>query len=357
MTQLFSPLRLRGVVLKNRIGMSPMCQHTAVDGVANDWHAVHIGARVVGGAGLVCVEATSVAADGRISPGDLGLWNDEQIEPLARIARFAEDHGCVPGIQLAHAGRKGSRNQDWVEHGSPLDPVRGGWRVKGPSPIAFDEAWQVPREMTRQDISGVVNDFVAATVRAARAGFKFLELHAAHGYLPHSFQSPLSNRRTDEFGGDFDNRVRFTLEITRAVREAWPESLPLSVRVSATDHHADGWQVDDTVRLAERLRDLGVDLVDCSSGGSIPRPMIDLRPGYQVPYSSRVRAEAGIRTAAVGMITEPRQADDIVRNGQADLILVGRQLLRDPSWAHHAAVELGSAAASDVPVQYRKAFR
>lgn len=355
---LFSELRIKDVTLRNRIGVSPMCQYSSEDGVANDWHLVHLGSRAVGGAGLVICEATAVTPEGRISPSDAGLWNDSQIDPLIRVNRFIEAHGAVPGIQLAHAGRKAGTHRPWEGRGQVPESA-GGWLSAGPSALAFDPANErVPHELSRDEIAGIVNEFRAAAVRSRAAGYRWLEIHAAHGYLAHEFLSPLSNKRADEYGGSFDNRIRFTLEATRAVRSVWPENLPLTMRISATDWTAGGWTPEDSVELARRLRDEGVDLIDCSSGGNVPHARIPVAPDYQVFLSDKLRREAGVLTAAVGMITEARQADAIIREGRADLVLLARELLRDPYWPLHAAKTLGAddALKATLPPQYARAM-
>lgn len=352
-THLFSPLVLRGVTFRNRIGVSPMCQYSAEDGLANDWHLVHLGGRAIGGAGLVIVEATAVEARGRISPGDLGLWNDAQQERLARIAAFIESQGAVAGIQLAHAGRKASTSAPW-EGGQVVGADQGGWTTIAPSAVPFREGDPVPQEMTLDDIAAVVAAFASSARRAREAGFRVIDIHAAHGYLLNEFLSPLANRRTDAYGGSFKNRVRLLQEVIAAVRTEWPESLPLFVRVSASDWAEDGWTADDTVRLAGRLRNAGVDLLDCSSGGVVPYARIPVGPGYQVPFAARVRRETGLATAAVGLITEPAQADALVRSGEADMVLLARELLREPHWPIEAARALGHPA--PVPQQYARAY-
>lgn len=330
---LLSPLRLRGVSLRNRIAMAPMCQYCAVDGLANDWHLVHLGSRGVGGCGLVLVEATAVLPEGRISPGDLGLWSDAQVEPLARIVRFLDSQDCVAGIQLAHAGRKASTNLPWLGGGS-LDAAAGGWRpVLAPSGLAFDDGYPVPQALDEKDIEAVIAAFAAATRRAVAAGFRVIEVHAAHGYLLHQFLSPLSNQREDNWGGSLENRMRLTLRVAEAARAAMPDELALLVRISATDWVDGGWDVEQSIELVRRLEPLGVDLIDVSSGGLLPRASIPIGRGYQVPLSRRVRAETGVRTGAVGLITEPVHADEIVTAGDADLVLLGRELLRRPYWA------------------------
>ena len=351
---LFSPLTVRSVTLRNRIGVSPMCQYSATDGFANDWHYVHLGARTVGGAGLVIVEATGVAPEGRITPGCLGLWSDQHIEPLARIAKFVKAHGAVAGIQIAHAGRKASAALPW-QGGAHLSAAQGGWETIAPSAIPFGgELTKVPRAMTDADIALVQNDFVATAKRALTAGFEWLELHAAHGYLFNSFLSPLTNHRTDKYGGSVENRIRRLLDTTRAVRQVWPDNLPLAVRLSAIDWKDGGWQIEDSIALAQLLKTEGVDLMDCSSGGLVPDAKITVTPGYQVPFAEKIRHGAKIATAAVGFITEPKQADDIIRTGQADVVLLARQFLRDPYWPAHAARTLGHKITP--PNQYARAW-
>jgi 2,4-dienoyl-CoA reductase-like NADH-dependent reductase (Old Yellow Enzyme family) len=353
---LFQTLTVRSVTLRNRIGVSPMCQYSAADGVANDWHYVHLGSRAVGGAGIVIVEATAVAPEGRITPGCLGLWSEKHIEPLARIAKFVKLHGAVAGIQIAHAGRKASADLPW-NGGAHLSEAQGGWQTIAPSAIAFGgELTKVPRAMTEADIARVQNNFVAAAKRALTAGFEWLELHAAHGYLFNEFLSPLANHRTDKYGGSFENRVRFLLETARAVRQVWPDKLPLAVRISAIDWMPGGWDIAQSIALAKLLKARGVDLIDCSSGGVVPDAKITVKPGYQVSFAERIRREADIATAAVGFITEPKQADDIVRNGQADVVLLARQFLRDPYWPAHAARTLGHKDKLPPPSQYTQAW-
>ena len=350
---LYEPLTLRGVTMRNRIGVSPMCEYSSVDGFANDWHVVHLGSRAVGGAGLVLTEATAVTADGRISPHDLGIYRDEHVEMLSRIARFAIAQGAVPGMQLSHAGRKASVDAPW-RGGAPLEIADGGWRpVWAPSAIPFGDRSPMPDALDRTGIDAVVTAFRDAAARALTAGFQVIELHAAHGYLLHEFLSPLSNQRTDEYGGSFENRVRLLLRVTEAVRTVWPDSLPLLVRVSGTDWVPGGWDLEESVALIRLLGPLGVDLVDCSSGGAVPRVRIPVGPGYQVHIAERIRREAAIATAAVGLITDPTQADAIVRSGQADMVFLARELLRDPYWPLHAAKRLGATVTW--PVQYQRA--
>jgi 2,4-dienoyl-CoA reductase-like NADH-dependent reductase (Old Yellow Enzyme family) len=352
---LFSPLSIRGLTLRNRIGVSPMCQYSSEDGYATDWHLVHLGSRAVGGAGLVMTEAAAVEAIGRISPADLGIWKDEHLPALERVTRFVSAHGAAPGVQLAHAGRKASTARPW-EGGRPVDEVAGGWRpVVSASAVAFDEGYQVPQALDAAGIAAVVAAFASATERARSAGFKVVEIHAAHGYLIHQFLSPLANRRNDEWGGSFDNRIRLALEVVRAVRGRWPEDLPVFVRISSSDWHEQGWTIEDSISLARRLRGEGVDLLDCSSGGIVPRLRIETGPGYQTAFAQRVRAEGGLATAAIGEITTAAQAEHILRTGQADLILMAREMLRTPYWPLTAARELG--AEGPWPPQYVRARR
>jgi 2,4-dienoyl-CoA reductase-like NADH-dependent reductase (Old Yellow Enzyme family) len=352
MSVLFSTLQLRGVTVRNRVFVSPMCEYSCEEGMPNNWHLVHLGSRAVGGAGLVLTEAAAVSPEGRISPADAGIWSDAQAVAWERVTAFVAGQGAVPGIQLAHAGRKASTAVPWQADGA-VGPEAGGWQPLAPSALPFDNASPVPRAMTAGDLEEVRTQFVSATRRALTAGFKVVELHMAHGYLCHQFLSPLSNHRTDSYGGSLENRMRFPLELARAVRGAWPDELPLFVRISATDWVEGGWSVDESVELARRLKLAGVDLMDCSSGGAVPHARVPVGPGYQTPFAARVRAEAGIATGAVGMITGAAQAEQIVATGQADAVLLARQLLRDPYWPLHAARELGA----DVqwPVQYLRA--
>jgi 2,4-dienoyl-CoA reductase-like NADH-dependent reductase (Old Yellow Enzyme family) len=355
MPHLFDPLTLRGITLRNRIGVSPMCQYSCEEGLANDWHLVHLGSRAVGGAGLVMVEATAVEASGRISPQDMGIWTDAHIEPLARIARFVAGQHAVPGIQLAHAGRKASRGQPW-EGGHSVEDKDGGWSVAGASPIPFDEGWRVPAALDVAGLERIRAAFRAAVIRARSAGFEWLEIHAAHGYLFHSFYSPLSNQRTDSYGGSLENRIRLLLEVTRIARAEWREDKPISVRLSCTDWVDGGWTLEDSVALAGYLKQEGVDLIDCSSAGNTPLQKIPVGASYQVPFAAEIRAQAGIPTAAVGMITEAMQADDIVRSGRADMVLLARELLRDPYWPMRAARTLHFKGDLPVPSQYLRAW-
>jgi 2,4-dienoyl-CoA reductase-like NADH-dependent reductase (Old Yellow Enzyme family) len=356
MSHLFAPFTVKSVTLRNRIGVSPMCQYSAEDGLANDWHLVHLGSRAVGGAGLVIVEATAVSPEGRISPGDLGIWSDRHVEPLTRINRFLKQHGAVAGLQIAHAGRKASARRPWDGEGQ-LPESGGGWPTVAPIAEAFGSGLdKVPQALDAAGIKRLQADFVAAAKRALAAEYQWLELHFAHGYLAHQFLSPLVNRRTDQYGGSFENRIRFALETAQAVRAVWPDNLPLTARLSCTDWVAGGWDIEQAVELARRLKAAGVDLIDCSSGGAIPGVKIPVGPGYQVPLAERIRREAGIATAAVGMISEPAQADAIVRSGQADLVLLARELLRDAYWPAHAAKALGQTGAMPPPVQYARAW-
>lgn len=355
MPHLFDPLTIREITLRNRIGVSPMCMYSYTDGMANDWLLAHLGALAVGGAGLVISEATAVEARGRISPDDLGIWSDEHIAPLARVTRFLKQHGAVAGVQLAHAGRKASTTRPW-DGGQPLQPTDPrGWQVVGPSALPFSPAHQTPEELTLQGIQEIQAAFRAAAERALTAGFEWLELHGAHGYLIHSFYSPWSNRRSDGYGGSFDNRIRFFLETVRGVRAVWPERLPFTVRISGTDWIGEeGWTLEESVELARRLKAEGVDLVDCSSSGNTHHAHPPVGPGYQVPIAAAVRAGAGIATAAVGLITTPQQAEEIIAADRADVVLLGRALLRDPHWPLHAARELDQPA--PIPPQYIRAY-
>lgn len=355
MPHLFDPLTIRSVTLRNRIGVSPMCQYSAVEGVANDWHLVHLGARATGGAGLVVVEATGVSPEGRISPHDLGLWSAAHVEPLARIARFVSAQGAVPGIQIAHAGRKASRQAPWMGDRA-VAPSDGGWTPVGPSAIAFADGFALPDALDADGLQKVRDDFRDATRRALEAGFRWLEIHAAHGYLLHNFLSPISNTRTDTYGGSLENRTRLVIEVARIVRAEWPADLPLAVRLSCTDWADPGWTLDDSIALAGLLKAEGVDVIDCSSGGNVATARIPVGAGYQVPLADAVRRGAGVATAAVGMITAPAQADEIIRNGRADIVLLARELLRDPAWPLHAAQALRQGDRAPVPPQYLRAF-
>ncbi len=354
MAKLFEPLTIRSVTLKNRIVVSPMCQYSSVDGFANDWHLVHLGSRAIGGAGLIITEACSVSPEGRISPEDLGIWKDEHIAFLQKITRFITENGSLPGIQLAHAGRKASSASPW-KGGQPISINEGGWQTVAPSAVAFNEEALPPLELTKERISKVIEDFKTATERAMAAGFKLIEVHAAHGYLLHEFLSPLSNFRTDEYGGSFDNRIRLLVEVIKAVKEIWPEELPLFVRISASDWIEGGWTIEDSVKLVSILQQSGVDVIDCSSGGIVRHVKIPLQPGYQVPFAKKIKQQTGVLTGAVGLITRAQQAEDILNNNEADLIFLARAFLRDPYFALHAASELNSEV--KWPVQYERAAR
>ena len=341
MSELFSPIRFRGVTLANRVAVSPMCEYSYEDGFSNDWQLVHLGSRAVGGAGLVMTEATAVLPEGRITPGDVGIWKDEHIAPLKRVVDFIHAQGARAGVQLAHAGRKASMEIPWKPE-RVVPPVEGGWEnVMAPSAIAFKEDYAQPQAISEAEIARVVRAFAEAAVRAKKAGFDVVEVHSAHGYLLHEFLSPLSNQRTDKYGGAFENRTRLLLEVVDAVRGVLPEDAPVFVRLSATDWAEGGWDIDESVQLAKLLKEHGVDLVDTSSGGNIATQKIPVGPGYQVPFAERIRREAGIATGAVGMITEAKQAEAIIAEGKADIVLLAREMLRDPYWAVHAAKELG----------------
>ncbi len=354
MSHLFQPLTLRGVTLPNRIAVSPMCQYQAKEGVPNDWHQVHLGGLAQGGAGLVFTEAAAVLPEGRISPEDLGLWNMAQAEALAPIVHFIKSQGAVPGIQLAHAGRKASTFSPWRGSGS-VPPYAGGWTPVAPSALPFDPVWTVPTALDEPGIIAVIDAFMDAARRALAAGFQVIEVHAAHGYLLHQFLSPLSNHRTDAYGGSFENRTRLVREVVGALRSILPEELPLFVRISATDWVEGGWNLEESVALAKELRALGADLVDTSSGGLSPLQKIVLGPGYQVPFAARIRAEADIATGAVGLITEANQAEQILAVGSADLVLLARELLRNPRWPLQAAQVLGAEV--PWPASYARAAK
>ena len=341
MPGLFDPLTLRQVTLRNRIVVSPMCQYSSEDGFANDWHLVHLGSRAVGGAGLVFTEAAAVLREARISPEDLGIWSDAHVEPLARIVHFLHQQGSEAGMQLAHAGRKASTRRPW-DGGGPLTEQEGGWRkIVAPSAIPFADNYPKPQELTGHGIHEVTEAFAQGARRALEAGFRVLEIHAAHGYLLQEFLSPLSNHRQDEYGGTLDNRTRLLREVVGAVRGHWPEKLPLFVRISSTDWQEGGWDVEQSVELARQLKSLGVDLIDCSSGGNVATARIPFRPGYQTPFAARIRCAVGIATGAVGLITSATQADHIIGTAQADLVIMAREMLRDPYFPLRAARELG----------------
>ncbi|GAA4922575.1 NADPH dehydrogenase NamA [Mucilaginibacter defluvii] len=353
MSTLFSPITIKEVTLRNRIAVSPMCEYSSTDGFANNWHLVHLGSRAIGGAGLLITEATAVSPEGRISPADLGIWKDEHIEKLKEITNFIHEQGAVAGIQLAHAGRKASHQKPW--EGGKLIPSDqpNGWPTVAPSALPFAEGTEAPAELDKAGIEKVKADFKAAASRAVAAGFKVVEIHAAHGYLLHQFYSPLSNHRTDEYGGSFENRIRLVLEVVEAVKEVWPASLPLFVRISATDWTEGGWTIEDSVELAKKLKEAGVDMIDTSTGGNVPRASIPVKPGYQVEFAETIKKDTGILTGAVGMITEPEQANAIIASSQADIVLLARELLRDPHFPLRAAHELGQEI--QWPVQYERA--
>ncbi|MGO4905392.1 NADH:flavin oxidoreductase/NADH oxidase [Flavobacterium sp. W20_MBD1_R3] len=351
-SKLFSPLQIKSISLKNRIAISPMCQYSAQDGFANDWHLVHLGSRASGGAGLIIQEATSVSSEGRISPGDLGLWKDEQIEKMQQINQFIISQKSVPGIQLAHAGRKASAAAPW-NGGRKLDATQGGWDTVAPSEVAYHHTENAPVALDEAGIQKVVSDFKSATKRAVQAGFQVMEIHAAHGYLLHQFLSPLSNFRTDEYGGSFENRIRFTLEVVDAVQSEWSENLPLFVRISATDWADGGWNLEESVQLSKILKDKGVDLIDVSSGGLVSHQQIPLGPNYQVPFAESIKKETGILTGAVGLITDAAQAEEIVALGKADLVLFARESLRNPNLGLTFAHDL--QADIEWPKQYERA--
>ncbi|MEW6495427.1 MAG: NADH:flavin oxidoreductase/NADH oxidase [Cyanobacteriota bacterium] len=354
MTHLFEPLSIREVTFRNRIAVSPMCQYSSEDGYANDWHLVHLSSRAVGGAGLVFTEAAAVEPTGRISPNDLGIWSDGHAEALAKTVSLIHNFGAIAGIQLAHAGRKASTAKPW-EGGKPLDETQGGWRpVVGPSAIAFSDGDPVPEALSHEGIREITQAFVQAAKYSLEAGFKVVEIHAAHGYLLHEFLSPLSNHREDEYGGSLENRIRFLTEVVREVRDVWPEQYPLWVRISVTDWVENGWDIEQSIALSQKLSSLGVDVIDCSSGGTVPGAKYPVGPGYQTAFAERIRREANILTGAVGMITTPEQADHVIRTGQADIVLLGRELLRDPYWPHRAAKKLGHE--NIWPVQYDRAW-
>lgn len=352
MALLFSPFTIKQITLQNRIAVSPMCQYSSVDGFANDWHLVHLGSRAVGGAGVVMTEATAISPEGRISPDDLGIWKDDHIEKLKQVTTFIKAQGSIPAMQLAHAGRKASTRSEWKGSGF-IPESEGGWQTVSASAIAFTDGYAAPLALDKAGILKVIQDFVNAVTRALTAGIDIIEIHAAHGYLIHQFLSPLSNDRTDEYGGSFENRIRLLLEIIDAVQKVWPSHLPVWVRISATDWIDGGWNIDESVKLAAILKSKDIDLVDVSSGGLVPGAKIPVAPSYQVPFAAKIKKETGIATGAVGLITEAQQAENILRNGDADIILMARKLLRDPYFPLHAAQQLNY----DVkwPVQYRRA--
>lgn len=353
MSKLFESLTLRDLTFRNRIWVSPMCQYSSEDGMPTDWHLVHLGSRAVGGAGLVMMEATAVSPEGRISPHDAGIWSEAHAQAYQRIAHFLQAQGAVAAIQLAHAGRKASTARPW-EGGKKVDVQNGGWDVIGPSALAFADTYPQPRAMTNADLERVTQDFVTAAARSLEAGFQVIELHMAHGYLLHEFLSPLSNLRRDDYGGSLENRMRLPLAVAREVRAVVPDRLPLFVRISATDWADGGWDLAQSIEFCRQLKNLGVDLIDVSSGGNVQRAQIPVAPNYQVPFAKEIRAQAGIATGAVGLITEPKQAEEILQNGEADAIFIAREFLRDPYFPFHAAQELNAPA--DIPNQYKRAF-
>jgi len=350
--KLFSPLKLREVIFRNRIFVSPMCMYSAVEGVPNDWHLVHLGSRAVGGAGLVIAEATAVCPEGRISTGDIGLWNDQQMAAFERITAFITGQGAVPGVQLAHAGRKASFATP-RDGGLLLHPGEGGWEVVAPSAIAYSDDYAMPHALSTNEIDTVVQQFSEATHRALKAGFRVVEIHMAHGYLMHEFLSPLTNQREDEYGGALENRMKLPLRVARAVRKAFPENLPVFVRISATDWAEEGWDLKQSIVFCNALKAIGIDLIDCSSGGQVDYAKIPVGPGYQVPFAKAIKYETGIPTGAVGMITKSMQAEEILQNEDADVIIMGREMLRDPYWPIHTAKEMD--AEIQWPVQYLRA--
>ena len=351
-SQLFTPFKLRDLEIRNRLFVSPMCQYSSVEGMPNDWHLVNLGSRAVGGAGLVMAEASAVSPEGRISPADLGIWNDAQRDALRPIARFIKAQGAVPAIQLAHAGRKASTAVPW-EGGKKVPPEAGGWQVVAPSAIPFSPDFPEPRALGIEELDRIEADFLAAAKRALEAGFEVIEIHMAHGYLLHEFLSPISNRREDDYGGSLENRMRFPLRVARTLRDAWPANWPVFVRISATDWVEGGWDLAQSIELSKRLKALGIDLIDCSSGGMTPDAQIPAAPGYQTPFATAIRHEAGIATGAVGLIADPFQAEQIITMGLADVVFMARELLRDPYWPLHAAQDLH--ADIDWPVQYVRA--
>jgi 2,4-dienoyl-CoA reductase-like NADH-dependent reductase (Old Yellow Enzyme family) len=353
MSKLFSPLLIRNISLKNRITISPMCQYSSWDGFANNWHLVHLGSRAVGGAGLIIQEATAVSPEGRITPYDMGIYKEEHLEMLQTITSFIKQQNSMAGIQLAHAGRKASCDAPWYG-GKQLNNKNGGWQTVAPSAIPFGTEENAPVELTKEGISKVIQDFRTAALRAFQAGYDVIEIHAAHGYLIHQFLSPLSNHRTDEYGGSFENRIRLLIEVVNAIREVWPGNLPLFVRISATDWAEGGWDLEQSIKLAAVLKDKGIDLIDCSSGGLVPHVKIPVGPGYQVPFSERIKQETGIMTGAVGLITKAQQAEEILEKNQADLIILARLSLREPYFPLHASKTLGDQV--NWPKQYRRAI-
>jgi 2,4-dienoyl-CoA reductase-like NADH-dependent reductase (Old Yellow Enzyme family) len=350
MSHLFSSLKIRNIELKNRIAVSPMCQYSSINGVPTDWHFVHLGSRAVGGAGLILTEATAVSPEGRISPDDAGIWNDEQLNAYKKITAFIKEQKSVPGIQLAHAGRKASTYSPWKGTGE-VNVDNGGWQTLAPSAIPFAESFPNPKEMSKDDIELVIDQFNKAAIRSIDAGFEIIELHFAHGYLVHEFLSPISNNRKDNYGGTLENRCRFAIDVTTSVKKVIPSGTPLFVRISATDWVEGGWDIEQSVQLAKWLKDVGVDLIDCSSGGNVPNVKIPSAPGYQIPFAEKIKNEAGILSGGVGLITTAEQAEEIIKSGKADIVLLAREMLRDPYWALHAAKKL-NVDLDDFPKQY-----
>ena len=354
MSRLFTPILIRSINLKNRIAVSPMCQYSSEDGLPTDWHFVHLGSRAVGGAALIIMEATAVSPEGRISPDDAGIWSDKHAEAYKRITAFIKSQNSIPAIQLAHAGRKASTFSPWKGKGA-VNEKEGGWQTIAPSPISFADNYPLPKEMSKQDIQQVLDQFKLAAERSIEAGFQLIELHMAHGYLVHEFLSPLSNFRKDKYGGSLENRCRLAIEIARNVRKVIPEEMPLFIRISSTDWVENGWDIKQSVKLAEWLKEAGVDLIDCSSGGNVANAEIPLGPGYQIPFSEEIRKKINILTAGVGLITSPEQAEDIIRTGQADLVILAREMLRNPYWPLYTAEKL--KADIEWPKQYLRAKR
>lgn len=353
MTKLFEKITLRDITFRNRIWVSPMCQYSSEDGMPTDWHLVHLGSRAVGGAGLVFMEATAVSPEGRISPQDAGVWSDAHAAAYSRIVKFIKSQGAVAGMQLAHAGRKASTAAPW-NGDKKVDEDNGGWQTVAPSALPFADDYPHPRQMTKEDMKKAIDDFVAAAKRSAQAGFEVIEVHAAHGYLCHQFLSPLSNKRTDEFGGSLENRMRFPLQVAKAVREEVPQNLPVFVRISATDWTEGGWDLEQSIEFCKELKKVGIDLIDVSSGGNVPDAKIPVAPNYQVSFAAAIRKEVAIPTAAVGLITEPQQAEEILQKGEGDAVFLAREFLRDPYFALHAARELGEKV--NAPKQYGRAI-
>jgi 2,4-dienoyl-CoA reductase-like NADH-dependent reductase (Old Yellow Enzyme family) len=353
MSKLFSPIKIQNIELKNRIAVSPMCQYSSINGFPSDWHLVHLGSRAVGGAGLILTEATAVSLEGRISPDDAGIWNEEQVNAYKKITSFIKSQNSVSGIQLAHAGRKASTYSPWKGSGE-VKVENGGWITLAPSPIPFSENFPHPKEMSEEDVQLVIDQFTKAAKRSIEAGFEVIELHFAHGYLVHEFYSPISNKRKDKYGGNLENRCRFAIEIAKSVRETIPDGTPLFARISSTDWVENGWDIDQSIKLAKWLKEVGVDLIDCSSGGNVTKAQIPIGPGYQIPFAEKIKKEAKILTGGVGLITTAEQAEEIISSEKADIVLLAREMLRDPYWALHAAKKL-NVDLTDWPKQYLRA--